>query len=148
MTLMYVSMNYIITDSDNVLTHARRQTITWTSTGLLSIWLMGINCCEIQIEIQKNMLKNIVCNMATNVVTVLNLSDGFISPVLFINSPQRVTSKADCFLMWFPHLPDSFEAAFLLWHHTRADPSGKISKIKRRKLEKYHIKLIMIQQRI
>ena len=48
----YVSLYWVSTGSgNNGLPPARHQAITWTSAGLLSIWLLGANLSEIQIRI-------------------------------------------------------------------------------------------------
>ena len=48
-----MSVNWVSIGSGNGLSPARRQAITWTNAGLLSIGHLGTNCSEIRIEIQK-----------------------------------------------------------------------------------------------
>ena len=49
---IYVSMNWVTTDSGNSLSPVRRQAITWTNADVLSIEPLGINFSEIWIKIQ------------------------------------------------------------------------------------------------
>ena len=47
----YESVNWVIIGSGNGLSPVRRQAVTWTNAGLLSIALLGTNFSEIWIEI-------------------------------------------------------------------------------------------------
>ena len=71
----YMSVNWIGISPGNGLSPVRRQAITWTSDGLLSIEPLGTNFSEIWMEIQKiyiheNAFKNVVCKMAAIVFRV------------------------------------------------------------------------------
>ena len=50
-TYMYMSLKWTIIDSGTGLSPVRRQAITWTNAGLLSIGLVGTNFSEILIRI-------------------------------------------------------------------------------------------------
>ena len=54
---IYASVNWVIIDSGNGLSPGRRQAITWTNAGLLSIGPVRTNFSEIWI----NSLENVVC---------------------------------------------------------------------------------------
>ena len=59
-------MNWVIIGSGNGLLPARRQAITWTNAGLLSIELPGTDFSEIWIGIlpfffQENVIENVAC---------------------------------------------------------------------------------------
>ena len=43
--------NLIIIGSDNVLAPGRRQAIIWTNAGILLIWPLGTNFCEVLFEV-------------------------------------------------------------------------------------------------
>ena len=47
-----VSLNWVTIASDNGFSPLWRQSIIWTSAGLLPIWSLGSNLIEIRIEIQ------------------------------------------------------------------------------------------------
>ena len=54
---------FTIIGSDNGLAPGRRQAIIWTNAGILLIWPLGTNCCEIVIEIQPFPLKRMHLKM-------------------------------------------------------------------------------------
>ena len=61
----------------------RRQAITWTSAGLLSVELLGTNFSEIwikiQIFIQENAIENVVCQIVCHFVQGIWVKQGIIS---------------------------------------------------------------------
>ena len=65
--------NWIIIGSGNGLSPVRRQTITWTNAGLLSIGLLGTNFSEILIGIfiQENVFENVVCQNGSHFAEAL-----------------------------------------------------------------------------
>ena len=64
-------MTWVSIASDNGLSPVRRQAITWTNAGLLSIGPLERNVCEIRIKyksfIQENAVDNVVCEVAASV---------------------------------------------------------------------------------
>ena len=58
-------MNWVIICSGNGLSPVRRQAITWTNIGLLSIWLLGTNFSEIWIEIPSFSFKKMHLQMSS-----------------------------------------------------------------------------------
>ena len=70
---IYASVNWVSVGSDNGLSLVRRQAITWTNAGSLSIEPLGTNFSEIRIEkkqlfMHENVFENVVCKFGGHFV--------------------------------------------------------------------------------
>ena len=72
---LYASVNWVIMCSCNGLSPVRRQAITWTNAGSLSIGLLGTNFCEIWIGILPFLFKKIHLKMSSAKIAAI-LSGG------------------------------------------------------------------------
>ena len=88
-----------ITGSDNGLSHGRRQAITWTNAGILSIRTLGTNFSEILSEIPTFSFKKIHLKMSSAI------SAAILSQPQYVNSLQSVNGSSHkncgCLVTWF-----------------------------------------------
>ena len=68
---IYASVNYIIIGSDNGLSPVRRQPITWTSDGLLSIKPRGTHFSEFLFQIQNFSFKKMHMKMSYSKIAAI-----------------------------------------------------------------------------